>query len=71
MPFLSSICRLGLAGRIILSVALGLAAVSSLFGYLAMAAVQQSKDQVLQQRAKKAWQSSGIGTGPSSGMAGA
>ena len=50
MPFLTSICRLGLAGRIILSVALGLAAVSSLFGYLAMAAVQQSKDQVLQQR---------------------
>lgn len=41
---------LGLAGRIILGVALGLAAILFLFGFLAVTAVQQSKEQVLQQR---------------------
>ncbi len=50
MPFLNPISRLGLAGRIIAGLAVGLVAVSFLFGFLAMAAVQQSKDQVLQQR---------------------
>src|SRR3990170_4408324 len=40
----------GLERRIILSVALGLAAILFLFGYLAVTAVQQSKDLILQQR---------------------
>ncbi|MDP2727605.1 MAG: hypothetical protein Q8P59_08680, partial [Dehalococcoidia bacterium] len=42
--------NLGLGSRIILIAALGLAAILSLFGYLAVTAAQQSKDLVLQER---------------------